>query len=389
MTAPQDDSATDAASAAAAVFGDAVPDAVATRTGEAPASRTFWTTLNSPFGAGFFLTLGGLAAFALGVAFTNLSTIIIYVAFALFAALGLDPVVRWLEKHKVKRPWGIVIVYTGFAILMTAVLLLIVPTVVRQIAQFISDIPTTISDFQSSDTYAWLQENFGDQVGTILDQIQSFITDPANIAAIGGGLLQVGASIATTISGLIIVLVLSLYFLASLPTMKLAFNRMFAARNRPKAAGMTEEITDSIGAYLMGMVILAFCNSVIALILHLVLGLPFPMLMAVVAFCITLIPLVGSVLYWGVASVIALFSGLLPALIFAVIYLVYMQLEAYVLTPKVMNRAISVPGALVVIGALVGGTLLGLLGALVAIPVTASILLIIKQIFIPKQDAKL
>ncbi|WP_331280308.1 hypothetical protein [Microbacterium sp. MRS-1] len=66
-----------------------------------------------------------------------------------------------------------------------------------------------------------------------------------------------------------------------------------------------------------------------------------------------------------------------------------MQLEAYVLTPKVMNKAIAVPGALVVIGALVGGTLMGLLGALVAIPVTASILLIIKKVFIPKQDAAL
>ncbi len=73
---------------------------------------------------------------------------------------------------------------------------------------------------------------------------------------------------------------------------------------------------------------------------------------------------------------------------FAVIYLAYMQVEAYILTPRVMNRTISIPGALVVIGALVGGTLLGLLGALVAIPVTASVLLIIKQIVIPRQDAK-
>ena len=122
---------------------------------------------------------------------------------------------------------------------------------------------------------------------------------------------------------------------------------------------------------------------------HLFLGLPFPALMAVVAFCITLIPLVGSVLYWGIATVVALFTNPITALIFAALYLIYMQLEAYVLTPRVMNRAISVPGSLVVIGALVGGTLLGLLGALVAIPITASILLIIKQVVIPRQDAKL
>lgn len=97
-------------------------------------------------------------------------------------------------------------------------------------------------------------------------------------------------------------------------------------------------------------------------------SLPFPLLLAVVAFCLTIIPL--------------------AALVFGVIYLLYMQIEAYVLTPRVMNKAIAVPGSLVVIGALVGGTLLGLLGALVAIPLTASILLIIKKVFMPRQDAK-
>ena len=92
-------------------------------------------------------------------------------------------------------------------------------------------------------------------------------------------------------------------------------------------------------------------------------------------------------LFWGIGTLVALISSPLGALVFAIAYLVYMQLEAYVLTPKVMNKAISVPGSLVVIGALVGGTLMGLLGALVAIPVTASILLIIQKVFIPRQDA--
>jgi predicted PurR-regulated permease PerM len=280
-------------------------------------------------------------------------------------------------------------VYLGFAIVLAGVLLLIIPTVVQQIAQFVRDIPSTIADFQTSPTFLWLQQNFGDEAGKLLGEVQKFLTDPANIAAIGGGVFQFGVTVATTISGLIIVLVLSLYFLASLPSIKAAFNRLAPARNRVKVGAMTEEITDSIGSYLMGMVILAFFNSIVALILHLVLGLPFAALMAVVAFAITLIPLVGSVLYWGIATGVALFTGWLPALLFAALYLVYMQLEAYVLTPRVMNRAISVPGSLVVIGALVGGTLLGLLGALVAIPVTASILLIIKQVVIPRQDAKL
>lgn len=353
-----------------------------------PQGRVLWAAIASPFSVGFSITLGGLVALLLGLAVSNLSTVIIYVAFALFAALGLEPVVTFLERRKVKRGWGIVTVYTGFAIVLVGILWLIIPTVVSQVAQFIRSIPTMISDFQKSDAFHWAQDTFGDQIGKLLTDVQAFLTNPSNIAAIGGGVLTVGTTIATTISGVIIVLVLSLYFLATLPTIKKAFVRLVPARNRPTIASLTDQITDSVGGYLMGMVILAFCNAVVAFFLHLFLGLPFPALMAVLAFCITLIPLVGSVLYWVVASGIALFTSPLSALIFAIIYLVYMQLEAYVLTPRVMNRAISVPASLVVIGALVGGTLLGLLGALVAIPITASILLIVKQILIPRQDAK-
>ncbi|KHK96094.1 permease [Microbacterium mangrovi] len=347
-----------------------------------------WRSINHPVMVGFLLTLGGLLAFALGIAFTNLSTIIIYIVFALFAALGLDPVVRMFERHHVSRAWGIVIVYAIFALIIAGVLLIIVPAAVDQISQLIKNIPAMVADFQKSDFYAWLTATFGNITDQVTKQVQKFLSNPANVAAIGGGILKVGVGIASAISGLLIILVLSLYFLAGLPTIKQAFTTLLPARNRPIAASLTDQITDSVGGYLGGMVILAFCNSVVAFFLHLFIGLPYPALMAVVAFLITLIPLIGSVLYLIVATGIALFSSPTQALIFGVIYLVYIQIEAYVLTPRVMNKTISVPGALVVIGAMVGGTLLGLLGALVAIPVTAAILLIIKQIFIPKQDAK-
>jgi predicted PurR-regulated permease PerM len=347
-----------------------------------------WRAVHHPFALGFFVTLGALVAVLLGLAFSNLSTVIIYVVFALFAALGLDPVVRLLERRGLSRVWGIVIVYVAFAFVLVAVLWLIIPTVVRQIAQFVQDVPTLISDFQKGDTYAWLEDQFGDSIGDLLSQLQAFLVDPGHLAAIGGGVLQIGVTIVTGISGAIIILVLSLYFLASLPAIKQSFYRVLPAYGRPRVADLTEKITDSIGGYLMGMVILAFCNATFVFLMFFFLGLPFPLLLAVVAFCITLIPLVGTVIFWVIGSVVALFADPVSALIFAGAYLVYMQLEAYLLTPRIMNRTISIPGALVVIGALVGGTLLGLLGALVAIPVTASLLLILKQVLIPRQDAK-
>lgn len=265
----------------------------------------------------------------------------------------------------------------------------IVPVVVAQITTFVKDVPGMVSDFQGSDLYATLNTQFGDQFQSLVGDVQKFLTDPGNIATIGGGALQVGASIANGISGAVIVLVLIIYFVATLPGMKKAMLRLVPARDRANADIISTQITDSVGGYVMGMVTLAFINAMVVLILYTALGLPFPLLLAVVAFLITLIPLVGSLLFWVIGTGIALFGdNIVFALIFAVVYLIYMQVESYFLTPRVMNRAISIPGSLVVIGALVGGTLLGLLGALVAVPVAASILIIINKIWIPRQDSR-
>jgi len=355
----------------------------------APPRREIWANLGHPFAIGLSLTIGALAAVALGVAFLNLSTIVIYIVMAMFAALALDPVVRLLERRGLSRAWGIVIAYAVFAILLVLVLWFVVPALFTQLGTLVANIPALISNFEQTDFYAWAQGAFGDQIGTILNHVEAFFLNPANLAAIGGGVVHLGIGIASAISGGVIIIVLSLYFLAGLPAIKDALVTLVPARSRPTMRSMTDEITGSIGGYLTGMVILAFCNSMIALALHLILQLPLPGLMAIAAFCITLIPLIGSVVYWIFATVIALFTNPTAALIFAIVYLIYMQLEAYVLTPRVMSKAVSVPGALVVIGALVGGTLMGLLGALVAIPITASILLIIKRIYVPRQDAKL
>lgn len=354
-----------------------------------PPRHSFWTRIDRPFVFGFLITLGALAAILLGLALSNLSTVLIYIALALFAALGLDPAVRFFERRGLSRGMGVVIVMSALIVVLGLVLWLIIPTVVEQVAGFVRSVPGMIATFMASDLFATLEDQFGANVENLVEDIQAFLTNPNNIAAIGGGALQVGASIANGISGVVVVLVLTLYFIATLPGIKQAMLRLAPARDRESADIISTQITDSVGGYVMGMATLALINASLVFALYAILGLPFPLLLAVVAFMITLIPLVGSLMFWVIGSVIALFTSPVAAIIFALVYLVYMQVESYILTPRVMNRAISIPGSLVVIGALVGGTLLGLLGALVAVPVTASILIIIKQIWIPRQDSRI
>ena len=163
------------------------------------------------------------------------------------------------------------------------------------------------------------------------------------------------------------------------------------ASKRQSFIGLADQITDSVGYYVMGQITLGIINGVLSAIFLSIINAPFPAVLAVVAFLGSLIPLVGTIS----ASTIIVLTCLIPgigstttAIIAAIYYLVYMQIEAYVVSPRVMSRAVAVPGGVVVVAALAGGALLGLLGALIAIPVAASVLIIYRQVLIPRMNER-
>ncbi len=344
--------------------------------------------LDRPLATAFLATLGVLGALVLGSAIGSISTILVYIVLAMFLAVGLDPIVRMLERHRVSRGAGIAIVFGGFALLALAFLVFVLPPVIAQIGQLIESVPETIAGVPESDWFAQLAPDTQAAILVALEHLATWVSEPATLAAFSGGVLAVGIGFVSAVSAGFVVVALTLYFLASLSATKQAFYALAPAHSRRRLADLTERITGSVGSALIGSVILSSLNAATVFVLHLLIGLPFPALMAVVAFVITLIPLFGSVIFWVLATAIALFSSPQQALIFAIAYLVYIQLESYVISPRVMNRAISIPAALVLIGALVGGALMGVIGVLVALPVMASLLLIIREVVVPRQDLK-
>jgi predicted PurR-regulated permease PerM len=264
----------------------------------------------------------------------------------------------------------------------------LLPAVISQLAALTESLPSSLDEITQTTWFLSLDPALAAVITDGLAQVAAFFAEPGNLALMFGGLLAFGVGVVEAISSSVIVVVLTLYFLSSLDTMKGTLYRLTAAHSRPVVETLTERTTDSVGAFVLGEVILAACNAAVVAVLYLALGLPYPALMAAVAFVVTLVPVIGSVAFLIIGSIVALFSSPTQALAFAVLYLIYMQIEAYVVTPRVMSRAAEIPGVLVIIGALVGGTLMGFLGALVAIPITAAILLIIKQVAIPLQDSK-
>ena len=333
--------------------------------------------------------IGVLVALVLGSIVTQLSTTLIYVGVALFIALGLDPLVSWLEQ-KLPRGLAIAVVFLAVIGAFVGIIFAIVPLLVTQITNFVNDYPRISQQFLNSDFVGWVQNTVGNtfDIDSALNDVFAFFKDPNNLLNIGGGIVAVGAGVASGITGAIIVLILTLYFLASLRSMKAVTYRFLPAYRREGFAQVLEEITQAVGRYVVGQVGLALVNGVLSFIFLSIIGAPFPPLLALLAFIGSMIPLVGTLSASIVNSALCLFASPVTALFAIGYYLIYMQIEAYVLSPRIMNKAVAVPGALVVIAAFGGGALGGILGALVAIPVAASIIIIVQKVVFPSQDAK-
>ncbi|MDP3209273.1 MAG: AI-2E family transporter, partial [Rhodoglobus sp.] len=269
----------------------------------------------------------------------------------------------------------------------------IIPVISEQISNLIAAVPTLIQAFTDGTVYTNIQNALPwIQVSEIVDGIKAWVA-ALDFTTIGGGVLSVGLGIASGVTGAVVVLILMIYFIASLTNLKRGLYKLVPASRRPKFIDLAEQISTAVGRYVIGQVSLALVNGILSFIVLTAvlplfgLNIRYSALLAFIAFLGSLIPLVGTVSGATVITLlVALFNGFPAVLVVAIYYLVYMQVEAYVLNPRIMAKAVRVPGAIVVIAALAGGTLLGILGALIAIPVAAAILLVVDQVFVPHQE---
>ncbi|MFT4211655.1 MAG: AI-2E family transporter [Microbacterium sp.] len=348
--------------------------------------------LHNPFRVAFVATLGvGLGIMLLN-SISTLSTVLLYVGTALFLSLGLDPVVRFFERRHLRRWMAVLVTLLIVLAVFGGIVMTVVPIIVDQISQLVSAIADIVEDGTwQTDLLSWLETTFPnldveEAFGYVQDWLQSL-----DFGSIGEGVLAFSASLLSGISGVFIVLVLTIYFTVSTPSLKSAVYSLVPASRRERFIDLSEQITDSVGYYVMGQVGLGLINGILSAIFLTIIQAPFPAVLAVIAFFFSLIPLVGTLIGSTIIVLTCLIPGLgspATALTAAIYYIVYMQVEAYVVSPRIMNRAVSVPGAVVVIAALAGGSLLGLLGALVAIPVAASILILYRQVVIPRQNER-
>ncbi|AMB60345.1 AI-2E family transporter [Microterricola viridarii] len=350
--------------------------------------------IQNAFRLGLVATLGVGLGILILTSIASLSTILTYIGAALFLSLGLDPAIAFLERHRFPR-WAAILTVLGAVVAaLTGVVFAVIPIISQQIDQLIRFVPELTRRFVSGEVVTALKDTFPNLqveeiVAAVTKAINDFVTNPDQLAGVFGGVLQFAAVLASGLFGFAIVLILTLYFAGSLPSMKRGLYQLVPASKRERFTDLSEQITQSVGRYVVGQVTLALVNGALSFIFLSIIQAPFPAVLALLAFTFSLVPLVGTITGSVIIVLVCLIPGLgspLTALVAAIYYIVYMQVEAYVLSPRIMNKAVAVPASVVVIAALAGGSLLGLLGALIAIPTAAAILLIIKQVVIPRQN---
>ncbi|MEO8519638.1 MAG: AI-2E family transporter [Dermatophilaceae bacterium] len=338
----------------------------------------------SPFYIGFVGALGVLAAYGLYRALGQLTQVITLLIVALFLTLALNPLVESLTRRGARRGVSVTIVFIGLVGVFTALGFVVVPPVAEQGGLLADNAPQYLDHLMTNR----FVHDFDSQyhlVARFQTEFQKLIADGNFMSGVFGGVLGAGKALAAGFFSILTVLVLTLYFLSSLPKVKHAAYGMVPATRRERVISLSEEIMRRVGGYAIGQVAVATINAICSYIMMSIVGIRYAAVLAVAVGFLGLLPMIGASLGAALVATVAFFDDPKKAAIALLYYVVYQQLENYVVAPKIMQRTISVPGGITVVAALIGGALLGILGALLAIPVAAGLLLIYEEVLVPRQ----
>jgi len=338
-----------------------------------------------PFYFGFIATLGALTAIVLMRALASVSQIFVLILIALFLATGLNPAVEALRKRNLSRNAAVTIIFSSVILFVIFFALVVIPPVISQGTNLIDSAPQLLQDLMKNETINQLNTQYG-LIDTLQERLKSVTSDGTLLISTFGGVIGVGKSVLSGFFTALTILVLTLYFITSLPQAVDLGLSLVPASRRDRVGLLTNAIIARVGSFVGSQIFIAALAAVFVTILGTILGLPSPIAIGMFVLVAALIPLIGHFIGAGIFTIIALSQSLTIGIIAFVAYVVYVQIENYVVTPRIMKRTLSVPGAVTIIAALIGSSLLGLVGGLLAVPVAASIILILDEVVIPRAN---
>lgn len=343
---------------------------------EGPSTATIFRVV---FTAAVALTLVSLIAIAL----FEVRHVLVLVLVAAFLAVGLDPAVRRLHGWGLRRGHAVAVILLAAMLVLVGFLAAVVPPLVRQVTEFAQSLPEVLQRVAERNPRieSFLEEQ---DIATRLQDALSGV--PQQIGGSIGGILGVAGSVVGTIFNVVTVIVLTVYFSISLQQIREGTLRLVPRSKRDRAQELADPILTKIGAYIGGNVVISLIAGVCAFVFLAIVQVPFPVALALWVAIADLIPMVGATLGAIPAVVVAFFVSPAQGVATLVYFIVYQQVENYVIHPRVMTRAVDLSPAAVLLSALIGGSLLGVLGVLMAVPATAAIKLLVQELVVPEAD---
>ena len=307
------------------------------------------------------------AVVALAWAFVSIRDAMLTVFLALFAALVLEPVVRLMERH---LPCGrgacATILVLGLLTVTIVFTLLLLSPLAGSFRDFVNALPGIVDDIKNNSSLGkWMDEHSSapETAQANVKQIAQAIGDAA------GGVL-----------GIVVSIFLTLFLMIDLPRLIGAVDSLLAPSPSDAWNRVSERIITAVSRTMLGNIAISIICGTIYGVSAWLLGTPFPVVMGVIAGLLDLIPMVGATIAGTIMVLATLTQGLTPALIMLAIVLVYQQFENYVLQPTILGKAANVSGFFVIFSVMIFGALLGVVGAIIAVPIIASIQIVVQEL---------
>ena len=338
-----------------------------------------------PFYFGFMVTIGALLALTTLRALASASAVFILIIVSIFLAAGLNPAVLFFQNRGLKRGAAVGAVMACVLIFVAAFIAIAVPPLLDQGNQLIDNAPQLIKDLNNNAFINDLNIKYG-VIDSLQTRVDSVIKDGQFAITAFGGVIGVGKAVVSGLVSTITILTLTLYFLASLPQVVEIGLKFVPASRRNRVSKLVNAIISRVGSFVGGQAIIAALAAIFILIMGLIIGMPYAGPLAIIVLVCGFIPLIGHFIGMTIVTLVSLTASISIAAIALASYIIYVQIENYVITPRIMKRSLSIPGLVTIIAALLGTSLLGLIGGLLAVPIAAAILLILDEVVFPRAD---
>jgi predicted PurR-regulated permease PerM len=340
---------------------------------------------SNPFYFGFMVTAGALIAFTLLQALASASAVFILIIISLFLAAGLNPAVLFFQNRGLKRGASVGAVMGLVLLFVAAFIAIAAPPLIDQGNQLVNNAPQLVKDLNNNAFINDLNNRYG-VIDSLQTRVDSVIKDGQFAITAFGGVIGVGKAVVSGLVSTFTILVLTLYFLAALPQVVQISLRFVPATRRDRVSKLSNAIIARVGSFVGGQGLIAILAALFILIMGLIIGMPYTAPLAMVVLVCGFIPLVGHFIGMSIVTLVSLTKSPTTALVALGSYIIYVQIENYVITPKIMRKSLAIPGLVTIIAALLGTSLLGLIGGLLAVPIAAAVLLIIDEVVFPRAD---